>query len=412
MLESGLTEDGAGKALGWPKARVTARVKLLEPPERAQEMVGAGAIALSSVDQLRSIGRVSPELLDAVVDYLADGNEWAAERLSSQPGWVLDAALREGNSKAFAELLSEVDTYELAALRLGKRTEQLVEEATGLKKQLDRYSYGPPAFRFTDEDVDQARAAGVLIEFENSAPVIVDRSLYRELAKAAILRTTEQLREQAAAAAEAKKQARTRTGGQPEDPVAEARRAESQRIRELGEQAHGVNLDVGAALLNGLSLVDPADMDVARFFVLCGCPHRTNYADRVTMPMGREEAGSSVSRHGRARVEVALLRGEVRECEPAPGQDLLRCERRLPGPTGRTNSSASSWCISRPAALSYSCSSSTWTARSVFRDRFSVARRSRSGRIRDGLSGAPLRCSDTTAGCSCRAVSVRPVPAL
>ena len=35
MLGRGLTEDGAAQALGWPKHRVTARVKILELPERA-----------------------------------------------------------------------------------------------------------------------------------------------------------------------------------------------------------------------------------------------------------------------------------------------------------------------------------------------------------------------------------------
>jgi hypothetical protein len=34
--------------------------------------------------------------------------------------------------------------------------------------------------------VDQARAAGAVIEFEHSAPIIVDRSPCRELVKAAI----------------------------------------------------------------------------------------------------------------------------------------------------------------------------------------------------------------------------------
>ena len=71
MLDKGLTEDGAGQALGWPKARVTARVKLLELPEKARELVGAGVIPLSAVDQLRAIGRVrdhyrGPVLLSAI----------------------------------------------------------------------------------------------------------------------------------------------------------------------------------------------------------------------------------------------------------------------------------------------------------------------------------------------------------
>ncbi len=85
-------------------------------------MVGAGTIALSAVDQLLHIGKVSPELLDALVDYLADGNAWAAERLTREPGWVLDAAVRVGESKVFAEHLSHIDSYHVAQLRLGKKT--------------------------------------------------------------------------------------------------------------------------------------------------------------------------------------------------------------------------------------------------------------------------------------------------
>jgi hypothetical protein len=38
MLDSGLTEDGAAQALGWPKNRVTARVRIFELPERAKQM--------------------------------------------------------------------------------------------------------------------------------------------------------------------------------------------------------------------------------------------------------------------------------------------------------------------------------------------------------------------------------------
>jgi ParB family chromosome partitioning protein len=60
MLGRGLTEDGAAQALGWPKTRVTARVKILELPERAQQLIGEGVIALSAVDQLRAIDSVAP----------------------------------------------------------------------------------------------------------------------------------------------------------------------------------------------------------------------------------------------------------------------------------------------------------------------------------------------------------------
>jgi hypothetical protein len=151
-------------------------------------MVGAGQIALSSVEQLRAIGTVSPELLDAVIAYLGDGNQWAAERLALEPGWVIDAALRDGHTQVFAAHLSQVDSHELAGLKLGKKTEALYHRAGELTKHLDRYAY-TPTVRFSDAEVDQARAAGVTVEFERGWPLIVDRALYRELAKQAIART-------------------------------------------------------------------------------------------------------------------------------------------------------------------------------------------------------------------------------
>src|SRR3954469_6112116 len=198
MLDRGLTEDGAAQALGSPKARVTARVKLLELPERAQELIGQGVIALSAVDQLRAIGAVSPPLLEAVIAYLDDGNAWAGERLAREPGWVLDAALRHGGGKGFAASLDTAGSHEIAALRLGKKTVQLYAEAEKLQRQLDRYAYGPPPVRFTDDDVDQARAHGSLIEFEHGRPIVVDRALYRELVKGAVKRTHAELQVKAA----------------------------------------------------------------------------------------------------------------------------------------------------------------------------------------------------------------------
>src|SRR5215217_5901068 len=119
--------------------------------------------------------------------YLDDGNAWAAERLAREPGWVLDAALANAGDTGgvFAAHLHTAGAHEIAGLRLGKKTEQLYAECKRLHRQLDRYAYGPPPIRFAEEDVDRARAAGVLIEFDSGRPIIVDRSLYRELVKMA-----------------------------------------------------------------------------------------------------------------------------------------------------------------------------------------------------------------------------------
>jgi hypothetical protein len=52
-------------------------VKILELPERAQQLIGEGVINSAAIDQLRAIGTVAPNLLDAVIAYPDDGNAWA-----------------------------------------------------------------------------------------------------------------------------------------------------------------------------------------------------------------------------------------------------------------------------------------------------------------------------------------------
>ena len=271
MLDQGLTEDGAAQGLGWPKARVTARVKLLELPERARELVGAGIVPLSAVDQLRAIGSVSQQLLEVLVDYIAadqDGDTWAASQLVSDPGYVLGNALRETDSKAFAAYLHQLDPREVEELRLGKKAAEQLAEAEKLHRQVNQYAYGPPTIRFNEQDVDEARAAGVLIELDRCTPIIVDRPLYRELAKRAIKRAAQELQERAEHAKTQRNQTAKERTGQPADPVNEARREHGRCLRELAEHAHGANLDLGWSLMNNLAAVDPGDITVARFFTL------------------------------------------------------------------------------------------------------------------------------------------------
>src|SRR5215211_7108147 len=238
--------------------------------------------------------------------YLDDGNAWAAERLAREPGWVLDAALANAGDTGgvFAAHLHTAGAHEIAGLRLGKKTEQLYAECERLHRQLDRYAYGPPPVRFAEEDVDRARAAGVLIEFDSGRPIIVDRSLYRELVKAAIKRIHAELESKAAAAAEHRKS--QRTAGPPADPVALAKRERDAQLRELADQAHGANADLGTSLISHLAAVDPADLTVARFFVyaLLGADHdRSPYT----------QTGERVARlaaHG-VRLVVEELRSDV-----------------------------------------------------------------------------------------------------
>jgi ParB/RepB/Spo0J family partition protein len=273
MLDRGYTEDGAAQALGWAKARVTARMKLLALPEAAQRMVGAGAIGLSAVDHLLAIGEVSASLLDAVVQYVAQPeNTWAADQLAGAPERVLSNMLRDTQDAAvaFAEYLSTISGYQLDRLALGKTAEKLIKQGAELDKKLRGYSYGLEV-RFSEAEVDRARAAGVLIEFNaDSWPIIVDQKLYRQLCRDALKRTVSELEQRVTEAQEqrnADRKAQGQLAAAPVTPEAAAAREKSRRLSAIAEDAHGANLDLGRELINGLSTVDPDSMDVARCFV-------------------------------------------------------------------------------------------------------------------------------------------------
>ena len=200
MLADGYTVDGAATVLGWHKRRVTARQRILELPETAQTLVGSGEIPVAGIDALLEIQAVSPKLAALVAEVIgeaaAEGNQLGAQ-LARDPGWLVRQALSHRPGELFAALAGGT-LYEdqIAELKLGKKTTALYAEAKTLHGQLDRYAYGPPPVRIGEAELDQARAAGVLLELDRTQ-VILDRGVYRELVKAAVARTVEDLRARA-----------------------------------------------------------------------------------------------------------------------------------------------------------------------------------------------------------------------
>jgi ParB/RepB/Spo0J family partition protein len=266
MLTKGLTAAGAAQALGWPAQRVSDRIKLLELPEKAQRMIGAGELPLAAVDPLRGIGDVSRELLEALIDFVEGDERYLAELAHDIPR-VIRHAVDFGDLKVFVADLVAIRDYGIEQLKLGKRATADYEELTQLHKKLNAYTWGKPEIRFADAEVDQARAAGVLIEGIGS-PLIVDRSLYRELVKQAIKRTLEETRARAEQIAEDRKAEQQQLKAErAQDPEAGIKREHGREMRALAESAHPANTDLGWELRNNLSVVDPASIDVAKFFV-------------------------------------------------------------------------------------------------------------------------------------------------
>jgi len=92
-------------------------------------------------------------------------------------------------------------------------------------------------------------------------------------------------------------------------------------MRELSDHAHGVNLDVGAALLNGLSTVDPADVNVAKFFVysLLG----SDYDDSPYTQQGERVARLAVSG---IRLVIEEFRADVTKTRKDGSKGTLRID--------------------------------------------------------------------------------------
>ena len=204
-------------------------------------------------------------MADAIAEAAAEGEELGA-RFARDPAWVVNQVLDYCPGDVWAAYLTTTHAGRLEELKLGKKTQALLDEAEQLHKQLDRYAYGPPRIEFSEADVDQARAAGVLLEL-GRAPIVLDRALYRELAKGAVARTVETLRARVGERAEEKAAQRRGARDQRErSPLDQLEAEHRAQAREYATRAHGVNLDLGAALLDTLATVDPADMNVARFF--------------------------------------------------------------------------------------------------------------------------------------------------
>jgi len=264
MLEEGYTRQGAAEVLGWSPQLVAARAKILELPEGAQNLLDSGELPVSAVDVLLAISSVSPALADATVTAVAD-DVISGRSLANDPAWALRAVLQGGDGKLFAAYLAQLHSRGVEQLRLGKKTAALLDEAEELHRKLDRFAFGPPTITFSELEVDQARAAGVLLEFDRGEPIITDRPLYRELAKQAIARTTEELRA-AVSKREEESSERRRQGKRDRTPREQIEADHRATMRELVGRAHNTNLELGAALRRDLAEVDPEDIDVARFF--------------------------------------------------------------------------------------------------------------------------------------------------
>ena len=92
-------------------------------------------------------------------------------------------------------------------------------------------------------------------------------------------------------------------------------------MRELTDQAHGANLDLGHALINSLTSVDPTDINVARFFVyaLLGADHDSSPYTQSGERIARIAAGG-------VRLVIDELRADVTKTRKDGTRGRLRID--------------------------------------------------------------------------------------
>ena len=100
-----------------------------------------------------------------------------------------------------------------------------------------------------------------------------------------------------------------------------AKRERDAQLRELTDQAHGANLDLGHALVHNLATVDPSDIDVARFFVyaLLGADHDSSPYTQTGERIARIAAGG-------IRLVVDELRTDVTKTRKDGSRGRLRID--------------------------------------------------------------------------------------
>jgi ParB/RepB/Spo0J family partition protein len=248
--ELGLTKPQLAGQVDMSVTWVSERLRLLDLPEGAQEMIAAGVVPVEAERVLRKVAAVSPRVAECVCVM--------ARRRGVPPSDFLrgfDELLRLTCEGRFTEKPTMIDVRRMTVGEvIADRKERA--ELTERVNALDRYLVSEdPQVRLGEPEVDAARAAGCLIEHEVDNGGFVSVSAYvtdSELAADLLRRAVDRKEAEARKRAEEEAAWRSRNGriaGTPEEQK-EQRRAEREQAKVDAAAAGAFNEDLGRNLLN------------------------------------------------------------------------------------------------------------------------------------------------------------------
>ena len=284
LTVQGLTPDGIAQRMGVAKVRVSARMDLLDLPGDVVELFRAERLPLSARGPLKEMATVSHRLAIAVAEFCAaEGNQdWAAS-LGKAPGHVAKRVAHEpSNAGVVVNVAQQLDLQSDPDRGVWADVDGFDDEtAKTIEQLIDATGWYKP--RFGQDDLDAARAAGVLYEGvirktdddddTERCAVIADpewlRDRVAQIVRADVQRRLDRKEVSQITAADAKRQAAENgaTGDELDDEqiLAKAKLdALKKRYREAvadgRESAHAANQALGAELMDKLSRVPVGDL--------------------------------------------------------------------------------------------------------------------------------------------------------
>lgn len=209
------------------KKWVGAHRRLLVLPTDVQAYIAAGEVPISAEPKLRKIAKVSPEVA-ALICKVAKADGVSGNAFVGRFGELLAAA-----GAVAAE--NKVTMIRVTRLRLSEvvsdeeKRKGLVDRLNPMLSEYQRSE--DPTVQFTDSEVDAARAAGCLVEYQpdrgaygKSHSYVTDRAFAEDLVE----RLVDAAEKRAAAATKAAEEDKARSKGE--------RKEERERQEELGEE--------------------------------------------------------------------------------------------------------------------------------------------------------------------------------
>lgn len=294
LQDQGLTVDGIAEHLSVPKRRVTERLRILELPLSARELVGEGKLSTRDVATLADITANSPALAAAMAMAEAD-----------EPGSLHDP---DAITRVVAKTKGLFDPRTIEPQGHLKLTPELGRQIGALRKVVEAYDtpgvswetrekvrklvgYGGK-LSLTTQLLDAGRAAGAVVDVAckdrwNARPttvsVVVDGAWLQENLPPAIEAMHKKI---SAAIARAKK--KDDAGGltAAEQKERDERKREREKQAREREQAKEFNARLGKALLDGFASIE-LTIDVVKWLcrgLLMDQPRTSYYgAERYTV---------------------------------------------------------------------------------------------------------------------------------